>query len=44
MMEPDVGRLQAGTGRAPAPGRPGDPTGGHEDPSARISLDWDCAL
>ena len=30
-----------GDGRTPAPGRPGKPTGGHYDPSARSSLDWD---
>ncbi len=30
-----------GDERTPAPGRPGKPTGGHYDPSARSSLDWD---
>jgi len=32
-----------GDGRTPAPGRPRDPIGGHYGPSARSSLDWDCA-
>ncbi len=36
-----VGAAPAGGVRTPAPGRPGTPTGGHYDPSARSSLDWD---
>ena len=40
MMEPDAAPA-GGDGRTPAPGRPGTPTGGHYDPSARSSLDWD---
>jgi hypothetical protein len=32
-----------GDGRTPAPGRPREPIGGYNGPSARSSLDWDCA-
>jgi len=39
-MEPDAAPA-GGDERTPAPGRPGDPIGGHYDPSARSSLDWD---
>jgi hypothetical protein len=37
------GAAPAGGARNPALGRRRDPTGGHYDPSARSSLDWDCA-
>ena len=35
------GAAPAGGARNPALGRPGNPTGGHYDPSASSSLDWD---
>jgi hypothetical protein len=40
MMEQDAAPA-GGDGRTPAPGRPGNPSGGHYDPSASSSLDWD---
>jgi len=39
MMEQDA--APAGGVRTPALGRPGTPSGGHYDRSARSSLDWD---
>ena len=36
-----AGAAPAGGARNPALGRSRDPTGGHDDPSARSSLDWD---
>jgi len=39
MMEPDA--APAGGARNPALGRPGEPPGGHYDPSAWSTLDWD---
>jgi len=39
---PDVAPA-GGDERTPAPGRPGDPIGGHYDPSAGSRLDWGLA-
>jgi hypothetical protein len=41
VSEMEQSAAPAGGARNPAPGRPGDPLGGHYDPSARSSLDWD---
>ena len=41
VSEMEQSAAPAGGARNPAPGRPGKPTGGHYDPSASCSLDWD---
>ena len=41
MVGSDVAPAGGGKHATPAPGRPREPIGGHYDPSARNSLDWE---